>query len=48
MSKAANRIRKGLEEAVAYATGRSSKKQAYRVHAPKGVDVKAIRAKLEA
>ena len=47
MSQAANSIRRGLEEAVAYATGRVSKK-ACRVHVPKRVDVKARRAKLEA
>ena len=47
MSKAANGIRKGLEEAVAYATGRVSKKL-YRVHVPKRVNAKAIRPKLEA
>ena len=41
MSKAANSIRKGLEEALAYAKGRAPKK-AHRVH------VKGIRAKLEA
>ncbi len=45
MSKAANSIRKGLEEAVAYAKGRGSKKT-HRVHVPEHVDVKAIRAKL--
>jgi putative transcriptional regulator len=45
MSKAAESIRKGLEEAVAYAKGRSSRKT-YRVHVPEHVDVKAIRKKL--
>jgi hypothetical protein len=45
MSKAAHSIRKGLEEAVAYAKGRASK-EAYRVHVPDHVDVKAIRTKL--
>ena len=45
MSEAANSIRKGLEEAVAYAKGHASKK-AYRVHVPEHVDVKAIRTKL--
>ncbi len=45
MSKAAHSIRKGLEEAVAYAKGRASKKD-YRVHVPSHVDVKAIRTKL--
>jgi putative transcriptional regulator len=47
MSKAANSIRQGLEEALAYAKGRVSKKT-YRVHVPKRVDVKGIRAKVEA
>jgi putative transcriptional regulator len=45
MSKVANSIRKGLEEAVDYAKGRASKK-GYRVHVPAHVDVKAIRTKL--
>lgn len=45
MSKAAQSIRKGLEEAVAYTKDRGSKK-AYRVHVPEHVDVKAIRSKL--
>jgi putative transcriptional regulator len=45
MSKAATSIRKGLEEAVAYAKGRASKK-AYRVHVPEHLDVKTIRRKL--
>jgi hypothetical protein len=38
MSKAANGIRKGLEEAVEYAKGRALKK-AYRVHVLEHVDV---------
>ena len=45
MSKAATSIRKGLEEAVAYAKGRGTKK-GYRVHVPEHIDVKAIRTKL--
>lgn len=45
MSRAGDSIRKGLEQAVAYAKGRVSKKS-YRVHVPKHVDVKAIRTKL--
>lgn len=45
MNKAANSIRKGLEEALAYAKGRGAKK-GYRVHLPEHVDVKAIRTKL--
>lgn len=44
MSTAANSIRKGLEEAVAYAKGRGAKKGC--VHVPEHVDVKAIRTKL--
>ena len=45
MRKAADSIRKGLEEAVSYAKGRASR-QAYRVHIPEHVDVRAIRTKL--
>lgn len=45
MSKGAESIRRGLEQAVRYAKGRASKK-AYRVHVPAHVDVKAIRRKL--
>jgi putative transcriptional regulator len=45
MSKAANSIRKGLDEAIEYAKGGTSKR-AYRVHVPEHVDVKAIRTKL--
>jgi putative transcriptional regulator len=45
MSRAANSIRKGLEEAVEYAKGRTSRKD-YRVHVSEHVDVKAIRTKL--
>jgi putative transcriptional regulator len=45
MSKAGDSIRKGLEQAVAYAKGRASKK-GYRVHVPAHVHVKAIRMKL--
>jgi putative transcriptional regulator len=45
MTKAGVRVRKGLEQAVAYAKGAASKK-AYRVHVPAHVDVKAIRRKL--
>ena len=44
MSKAATSIRKGLEEAVAYA--KRGAKKGYRVHVPEHVDVKAIRTKL--
>ena len=45
MSKAAASIRQGLEQAVAYAEGRAWR-QAYRVHVPAHVDVKAIRTRL--
>lgn len=42
MSRGASSIHRGLEEAVAYAKGRSSKR-AYRVHVPIRIDVKKIR-----
>ena len=45
MSKAATRIRKGLEQALRYADGRAPK-SGYRVHIPSHVDVRAIRSKL--
>ena len=45
MSKAAGSIRKGLEQAVAYAKDDTSSR-AYRVHVPAHVDAKAIRTKL--
>jgi DNA-binding transcriptional regulator YiaG len=45
VSKAATRIRKGLEQAISYAKGTASP-HAYRVHVPAHVDVKAIREKL--
>lgn len=46
MSKAvAKSIRRGLEEAVAYAQGNANTKK-YRVHVPDDVDVRAIRIKL--
>lgn len=45
MSKVADSIRRGLEEAVAYAKGEADAK-AYGVHVPETIDVKAIRAKL--
>ncbi len=44
MTKAANSIKKGLEQAVAYAKG--ERRRLYRVHVPAHVDVKAIRTKL--
>ena len=45
MSKSADRIRKGLKEAVAYSSG-PRPKAGYRVHVPATLDVKAIRTKL--
>jgi putative transcriptional regulator len=45
MSKAADSIRRGLEQAVAYAEGGASR-PVCRVHVPAHVDVKAIRMKL--
>ncbi len=45
MSRAADSIRRGLEQAVRYAKGEASK-NAYRVHVPEHVDVKAIRTRL--
>jgi putative transcriptional regulator len=46
MSKVADSIRQGLKEAVAYAQNKADK-SAYRVHVPKKIDVKAIRAGLD-
>ena len=45
MSRAAESIRKGLEQAIRYAKGKG-RKNAYRVHVPEHVNVKAIRTKL--
>jgi len=45
MSKAAESIRKGLTEAIRFASGRAPR-SACRVHVPANVDVKAIRTKL--
>jgi len=45
MSKVADSIRRGLEEAVAYARG-EAKQGRYRVHVPAEIDVQAIRNKL--
>ena len=45
MSKVADSIRRGLEEAIAYARGEADLSK-YRVHVPKSVNVKAIRTKL--
>ena len=45
MTKVADSIRRGLEQAVAFAEGTADPK-AFRVHVPAMIDVKAIRAKL--
>jgi len=45
MSKVAKSIRRGLEEAVAYAKGEADERR-YRVHVPRRIDVRAIRVKL--
>jgi putative transcriptional regulator len=45
MSKVADSIRRGLEEAVAYARGEANESE-YRVHVPAVIDVRAIRTKL--
>ena len=45
MGKVAESIRRGLEEAVAYARG-EAKESTYRVHVPAVVNVRAIRTKL--
>jgi putative transcriptional regulator len=44
-SKVAESIRRGLQEAVAYAEGTADTSR-YGVHIPEGIDVKAIRSKL--
>ena len=43
MSTVAESIRRGLEQAVAYAEG-TADTNAYRVHVPEQIDVKAIRS----
>jgi putative transcriptional regulator len=45
MSKVAESIRRGLQEAVAYAESKADE-SAYRVHVPERIDVKAIRTNL--
>ncbi len=45
-SKIADSIRRGLEEALAYAEGEADASR-YGVHIPEDIDVKAIRAKLD-
>lgn len=46
MSPVADSIRRGLNEALAYAEGKADE-SAYRVHVPEQIDVKAIRARLD-
>lgn len=46
MSNVAHSIRRGLQEAVAYAEGKSDA-SSYRVHVPESIDVKAIRTRLD-
>lgn len=45
MSKAAKSIKRGLEQALAYAKGEADVSQ-YRVHVPQAIDVRAIRKRL--
>ncbi len=45
MSKVANSIRRGLQQALAYARGEADARH-YRVHVPARVDVRAIRRKV--
>jgi putative transcriptional regulator len=44
-SDVADSIRRGLEEAVAYARGEADERR-YRVHVPERIDVKSIRTRL--
>ena len=46
MSNVAESIRRGLEEAIAYAEGTADTSR-YGVHIPENIDVKAIRTKLD-
>lgn len=46
MSTVADSIRRGLEQAVVFADG-AADENAYRIHVPEQIDVKAIRAKLD-
>lgn len=46
MSKVADSIRRGLNEALAYAEDKADV-NAYRVHVPERIDVKAIRTRLD-
>lgn len=45
MSKVADSIRRGLEQAIAFAEGKADE-NVYGVHVPERIDVKAIRSKL--
>jgi putative transcriptional regulator len=45
MSKVASSIRRGLEQAVAYAKGEADARR-YSVHVPEQIDVRTIRTKL--
>ena len=45
MGKAGDSIRRGLEEALAYARGEADQSR-YRVHVPARIDVRAIRTRL--
>lgn len=45
MSKVATSIKRGLEQALAYARGEADKTR-YRVHVPQTIDVRAIRTRL--
>ncbi len=46
MSKVADSIRRSLKEAVTYAEGKADE-NAYRIHVPEKIDVKAIRTRLD-
>lgn len=46
MSKVADSIRRGLQEALVYAEGKADER-AYSVHVPERIDVKAIRTRLD-
>lgn len=46
MSKVATSIKRGLEQALAYAQGEADKTR-YRVHVPQTIDVRAIRTRLK-
>jgi putative transcriptional regulator len=45
VKRAASRIRRGLEEALAFAKGNADRHK-FRVHVPRRIDVRAIRTKL--